>query len=149
MFKQLLFAAAFAVTAYAERQVDEQMWVWDSHAYRSMGERSLNGYLHRLWRTRGGESLATKWLVRGRGNTFTTAAGFVYFIGCDGQGKYCNNPNCPEAFHNPWDYQAQVQCEANDITARITLDLRNAQMAQQTFIQGRSRKLALEVKLLE
>ncbi|KAK0483990.1 glycopeptide [Armillaria novae-zelandiae] len=54
------------------------------------------------------------------GNKFTTAAGFVYFNGCDGQGKYCNNPDCSEAFHNPWDYQAQVQCEVNDVDIEVT-----------------------------
>ncbi|KAK0196803.1 hypothetical protein F5146DRAFT_994657 [Armillaria mellea] len=53
------------------------------------------------------------------GNKFTNAAGFVYFNGCDGQGKYCNNPDCSEAFHNPWDYGAQVQCEINDVGIEV------------------------------
>ncbi|KAK0201326.1 hypothetical protein DFS33DRAFT_1229835, partial [Desarmillaria ectypa] len=63
--------------------------------------------------THGAESSVNVSLIR-RNNAFNIAAGFVYFNGRDGQGNYCNNPNFPEAFRNPYDHIVQVQCDANN-----------------------------------
>ncbi|KAG7448577.1 uncharacterized protein BT62DRAFT_918166 [Guyanagaster necrorhizus] len=55
-------------------------------------------------------------------HTFSVAAAFSYFNGCDGQGKSCSSANCAStsAFHVTTDYGAQVQCEADNVGLTVT-----------------------------
>ncbi|QRV78084.1 hypothetical protein RhiJN_06099 [Ceratobasidium sp. AG-Ba] len=52
---------------------------------------------------------------------FSVKTGFKYYNGCDGQGKTCSSANCCpiNAFCKPDDYQAQVQCQTNNVNLEI------------------------------
>ncbi|CUA78278.1 hypothetical protein RSOLAG22IIIB_06975 [Rhizoctonia solani] len=53
---------------------------------------------------------------------FSVTTGFGYYNGCDGVGNNCASASCcpSGAFCQPTDYQAQRQCEVNDVNLAIT-----------------------------
>lgn len=53
-------------------------------------------------------------------HTFSQSVGFAYSNGCDGEGKTCASADCPEAFHDADDFDAEVQCARNDVNLNIT-----------------------------
>jgi len=53
-------------------------------------------------------------------HAFSVSTGFGYHNGCEGAGADCTDANCPTAFHVATDYQAQVQCEDNNVNLVIT-----------------------------
>ncbi|KAL1759506.1 hypothetical protein FB107DRAFT_246330 [Schizophyllum commune] len=52
---------------------------------------------------------------------FNVPTTFSYYGGCDGDGKTCDSDNCGvNAFFISTDYQAQVQCQEDDVNLLIT-----------------------------
>ncbi|QRV77413.1 hypothetical protein RhiJN_05428 [Ceratobasidium sp. AG-Ba] len=55
-------------------------------------------------------------------HAFSVPTGFGYYNGCDGIGNDCTSASCcpTGAFCKSTDYQAQRQCEANNVNLAIT-----------------------------
>ncbi|KAG8734785.1 hypothetical protein FRC10_011439 [Ceratobasidium sp. 414] len=53
---------------------------------------------------------------------FNVKTGFSYYNGCDGKGNTCASAQCcpDHAFCKPDDYQAQRQCQADNVDLEIT-----------------------------